>query len=383
MEINIEKIPFDVRYKSLTETLPTKPHYEILDGLRGVAALMVIVFHIFEAHANSHLDQIINHGYLAVDFFFLLSGFVIGYAYDNRWNKMRMSDFFKLRLIRLQPMVVMGMIVGAVCFYFQDSQMWPHIHEVPIWKMLLIMFIGFTLIPVPISMDIRGWEEMHPLDGPGWSLFFEYIANILYATVIRKFSNIALAVLVFISGCALIHLAVSGPSGDVIGGWSLNSTQLRIGITRTMYPFFAGLLLFRVAKMGTLKNAFLWCSFLLILVFSIPRIGGSENLWMNGLYDSLSIIFIFPIIVFMGASGKMTGKISSSVCKFLGEISYPIYITHYPLIYIYTAWVNNHKATLQEGFPFAILTFISSILIAYACLKWYDEPVRRWLKQQV
>ncbi len=80
----------------------TKPHYDILDGLRGVAALTVVCFHLFEAYATSHLDQKINHGYLAVDFFFILSGFVVGYAYDDRWKKMTVGDFFKRRLIRLR-----------------------------------------------------------------------------------------------------------------------------------------------------------------------------------------------------------------------------------------------------------------------------------------
>ena len=89
--------------------LVTKPHYPILDGLRGVAAILVVAFHIFETHSTSHLDQIINHGYLAVDFFFVLSGFVVGYAYDDRWGSMTVGGFFKRRLIRLQPMVVMGL----------------------------------------------------------------------------------------------------------------------------------------------------------------------------------------------------------------------------------------------------------------------------------
>jgi len=363
--------------------LVTKPHYIILDGLRGVAAVMVVAFHLFEASATSHFDQKINHGYLAVDFFFLLSGFVIGYAYDDRWNKMTVADFFKRRLIRLQPMVVMGTIVGALCFYFQDSVLWPAIHTVPVWKMLMIMLIGFTLLPVPLSMDIRGWNEMHPLDGPAWSLFFEYIANILYALFVRKFSNTVLSLLVFVSGCALIHLAVTGPSGDVIGGWSLEPVQLRIGFTRLMYPFFAGLLLSRIVKLIHIKNAFLWCSFLIVTVLAIPRIGGSGHLWMNGLYDSLTIIFIFPLVVFMGASGEVKGKYLSRICKFFGDISYPIYITHYPLIYIYTGWVYNNKVPLGEALPVALLVFISSIILAYACLKLFDEPVRRWLNKKV
>jgi peptidoglycan/LPS O-acetylase OafA/YrhL len=277
----------------------------------------------------------------------------------------------------------MGMIVGALLFYFQNSPMWPTIHEVPVWKMLIVMVIGFTLIPLPISMDIRGWQEMHPLNGPGWSLFFEYVANIFYGLFVKKFSKTALSILVFLAAAALIQLAVTSPNGDLIGGWSLDSEQLRIGFTRVMYPFFAGLLLFRAGKLTHVKHAFFWCSLLIVIVLSIPRIGGTEHLWMNGLYDSLTIIFIFPLIVFLGGSGEITGKFSSRVCKFLGDISYPIYITHYPLIYIYTGWISGHKLTTLQALPIAALTFISSILLAYACLKLYDEPIRLWLKKKV
>jgi peptidoglycan/LPS O-acetylase OafA/YrhL len=366
-----------------SNSLATKPHYPILDGLRGVAAIVVVIFHIFEAHAANRFDQLINHGYLAVDFFFLLSGFVIGYAYDDRWSKMTISGFFKRRLIRLQPMVVMGTVIGAAAFYFQDSAMWPAIHTIPVWKMLLIMVIGCTLIPVPPSMDIRGWQEMHPLDGPGWSLFFEYVANILYGLFIRKFSRTALSILVILSGAALIHYTVTGTSGDLIGGWSLDPLQLRIGFTRLMYPFFAGLLLFRIVKLTRISNSFFWSSLLLVLVFSVPRIGGGEHLWMNGLYESFTIIIVFPLIVYMGASGEIVGKFASRLCKFFGDISYPIYITHYPLIYIYTGWVSNHRdVTLRQALPYAIATFLSAVVIAYACLKLYDEPVRRWLQKR-
>lgn len=366
-----------------SNSLATKPHYPILDGLRGVAALLVVAFHILEAHSESHLSQIINHGYLAVDFFFLLSGFVIGYAYDDRWHSLTIRGFFKRRLVRLQPMVVMGMLIGAVCFYFQDSAIWPAIHTIPVWKMLLIMLIGFTLIPIPISMDIRGWQEMHPLDGPGWSLFFEYIANILYALFIRKFSKKALSVLVILAAVVLIQYTVTCESGDVTGGWSLNALQLRIGFTRLMYPFFAGLLLSRTVKPTRIKNSFLWCSLLLVFFFSIPRIGGQEHFWMNGLYESLTIILVFPLIVYMGASGEVTGKLASRVCKFFGDISYPIYITHYPLIYIYTGWVSDHRGiSLSQALPYALSTFVGAVVIAYACLKFYDEPVRQWLQKR-
>lgn len=368
----------------MTSTTPgAKPHYLILDGLRGVAAIMVVAFHIFEANSTSHLDQIINHGYLAVDFFFLLSGFVVGYAYDDRWGKMTLGGFFKRRLVRLQPMVVMGMVTGALCFYFQESGLWPVISEVPVWKTLLVMLIGFTLLPVPLSMDIRGWNEMHPLDGPAWSLFFEYIANILYGWFVRKFSKRALFLLVLLAACALIQLAVTSPNGDIIGGWSVEPAQLRIGFSRLMYPFFAGLLLSRTGKLPHVKHAFFWCSLLIAAILSMPRIGGSGHLWANGLYDSLSIIFAFPLIVWLGAGGEVKGKFATGLCKFFGDISYPLYITHYPLIYIYTAWVYDHKVPLQNAWPFGLLVITSAVILAYACLKLYDEPIRRWLKNKI
>ena len=369
----------------------SKAHYPILDGLRGVAAIMVVVFHIFETFSGGdHVKQIINHGYLAVDFFFVLSGFVIGYAYDDRWNKMTLGGFFKRRLIRLHPMIIMGMMIGAVTFYFQDSSFFPGIHSVPVWKVIGIMLIGFTLLPVPPSMDIRGWNEMHPLDGPAWTLFFEYIANILYALVLRKVSNKVLAVLAFIAGAALIHLAVTGPQGDVIGGWSLDATQLRIGFTRLLYPFLAGLLLSRIIKPGQFKHAFAGCSLLLIAILAFPRLGGYERLWMNGLYDSFIIIAIFPLIVYWGASGKVKEGTASGLVKWLGDISFPLYITHYPVIYMYMAWVSKNEQYIKDGSTDAVMTtimasivtLVSAILIAWACVKWYDVPVRKWLTRK-
>lgn len=361
----------------------SKSHYDILDGLRGVAAVMVVMFHIFETHTGgNHLIQWINHGYLAVDFFFVLSGFVIGYAYDDRWRKMSLGGFFKRRLIRLHPMIIMGTLVGAILFYFQDGGYFAGISEVPVWKMLLVMLLGFTLLPLPKAWDIRGWVEMHPLDGPAWTLFFEYIGNILYALFVRKFSNTLLAIFVFIFGAALIHLAVTSPTGDVIGGWALDGTQMRIGFTRLLYPFFAGLLLSRMVKLTYIKNAFLWCSLLIIAILAFPRVGGAENLWMNGLYDSLVIIFLFPLIVYMGASGEVKGKFASKICKFLGDISYPIYITHYPIIYVYTGWVTEHNLSFSEAYPQAIIVLLSSIALAYASLHLYDIPVRKWLTRK-
>ena len=124
--------------------LESKPRYEILDGLRGVAAIMVIIFHLFETYA--HGQQHINHGYLAVDFFFVLSGFVIGYAYDDRWDKMTTWGFFKRRLTRLHPMVLMGTVIGACLFFFATAA-FPKELNTPLWKFFVCFVMGLFIIP--------------------------------------------------------------------------------------------------------------------------------------------------------------------------------------------------------------------------------------------
>jgi peptidoglycan/LPS O-acetylase OafA/YrhL len=365
---------------SLTQDL-NKPHYNVLDGLRGVAAITVVCFHIFEAFATSHLDQRINHGYLAVDFFFILSGFVIGYAYDDRWSKMSTKDFIRRRIIRLHPMVVMGAVIGAIMFYFQGCSVWD-VSSVTVMALLGATLLNALLIPAMPGHEVRGLGEMFPLNGPSWSLFFEYIGNILYALIIRKFSTKILALLVFIAGCGLATFAIAGPYGDICAGFSLTEIEFTAGFLRVLFSFSAGLLLSRIFRPANIKGAFWICSITIVTLLALPRLGGAEHLWINGLYDTICCVVIFPILVYLGASGKSTDKYTTRLCRFLGDISYPLYTVHYPFIYLYYAWVKNNKLTFEQSLPGAAAVVIGSIILAYICLKLYDIPVRNYLAKR-
>ncbi len=359
-----------------------KNHYEVLDGLRGVAALLVVAFHTLEPNDYGiRFNQIINHGYLAVDFFFLLSGFVVAYAYDDRWPRMSQWSFYKRRLIRLQPMIVMGSLIGAALFYLQRGSAFPLIAATPSWKLIAVMLVGCTLLPLPVRMDIRGWDEMHPLNGPAWSLFFEYVANILYAFWLRRLSNRWLGVLTGLSAILLIHMLVTG-EGDAIGGWSITVKELHIGFARLLFPFLAGMLLMRSGKRIHLRNGFYLCSALLLLCFALPRFGGPTHLWINGLYEAACIIVVFPVIVAIGAGNLKATDASNRLCRSLGDISYPLYLTHYPLIYIYTAWIVQAPHSVAQRAVWGVLLWVTAVAIAYACLKLYDEPVRAWLSRR-
>jgi peptidoglycan/LPS O-acetylase OafA/YrhL len=360
--------------------LDSKRHLLILDALRGIAAIMVITMHTFELFCGGDYHKLfINHGYLAVDFFFMLSGYVMAHAYDDRWDKMTVIDFCKRRLIRLHPLIILGMTSGALLFYFQESSVFPKIADTSFWQLFLVTVIGYTLIPIPPSMDVRGWNEMHPLNGPAWSLFFEYVANILHVFILRKLSNLILSLFVFLAAIALVYLAITKSSGDLIGGWSLEPEQLQIGFTRLLFPYMAGMLLRRIVNIKSGKRTFLVTTMLLVFILSFPRVGGYENVWINGLYESLIIIIVFPIIIYLGAIGEVKGKLNQRICTFLGDISYPLYITHFPFVCVYYAWVTNYKITITQGAPVGISLIILTIVLAYGSLKIYDLPIRKWL----
>lgn len=399
----------------------TKPHYILLDGLRGVAALMVLWYHVFEgfAFAKGSIIETFNHGHLGVDFFFLLSGFVISYAYDDRWKSRQRStvnsqqttakslslkDFFKRRLIRLHPMLVMGAFIGLICFLLQGGVKWDGSSTPIHWTLIAFVLTLFFIPAYPgASYDIRGNAEMFPLNGPSWSLFFEYIGNILYALFIRKLSNKMLTVLVGATGILWIWFVAFDISGyDMIGiGWTLDVVNFFGGLLRMMFPFTLGMLMARLFSQRTTdnrrqsfftNNIFWIATIVLFALFSVPYISGEDvtsrvptlaNISLNGIYELFCIMVVFPLIVWIAAlSDSAQSKFTLRISKFLGDLSYPLYIVHYPVMYLFYAWlIKNQYYTLGETWQMVILVLTVCIVLAYACLKLYDEPIRKKLSK--
>ena len=386
-----------MKQNNALSVINSKPHYMLLDGLRGVAAILVFFYHIYEGfsfaevtnNAGSGIIAVLNHGHIAVDFFFILSGFVISYAYDSRWEKMSTWQFFKRRLIRLHPMLIMGAIIGFASFAFVGFERWDGTTAPISWVMVALLLTMFMIPAVPgIPYEVRGNGEMFPLNGPGWSLFFEYVGNILYALFIRRLSTKVLAVLTFLLGCIHAWFFLGDVSGyGMIGvGWTIDKVNFFGGLVRMLFPFTMGMLLARTFKPMKVKGAFWICILLLITLFSVPYIESKGNVNFNCLYEFVCIAFIFPFIVWLGACGSndevsaMTNRIS----MVLGAISYPLYIVHYPIMYIFYAWlIDKQYYTLQDCLCVVILVITASILLAFLCLKFYDEPVRRWLTKKM
>lgn len=371
-------------------TLPPstqKPHYHILDGLRGVAALMVLIYHFFEAFGPNPYEMNCNHGFLAVPFFFVLSGFVIGYAYDDRWKRKTMTtfDFIKRRIIRLHPMVVIGVLLGVTSFLIQGSVKWDGT-EVSLSSVLLAGCSTLLMLPaIPESIiEIRGFGEIFPLNGPLWSLFVEYIGSFLYAILLRHLSTRWLGGLSLVSGIGVATYAIGNGSGfhNLGVGWTMNDGLLWAGLLVMTFCFSFGLLMARIFRPIRLRGAFWLCAVAIIVLTAMPYVGGKANAIWNGVYEAVCVVILFPAIVWLGASGVTTDKRSTAICQFCGAVSYPVYVIHYPSMYLFYAWVWKHSVPLTEAWYIGAGVIVGNILLAYFLLKIYDEPVRKWLSQR-
>lgn len=342
--------------------LQTKQHFEILDGLRGIAAVAVVIFHFMEIAVPDYSKNFIAHGYLAVDFFFCLSGFVIAYAYDNRIGKIGIVQFFKLRLIRLHPLVIIGSVLGLLTFIFDPFSNF-HTAYSP-GKTFLMFFTSCLLIPYPVVPE-RYFNLFH-LNPPTWSLFWEYIANIFYALVLVKLRNKILWFLVPIAAIALCHEAYE--SKNLSFGWG--GDNITGGAIRVFYSFLAGMLVYRSNRIIPSRLGFAAMGILLIIAFLIPFSDG-----VNWITDPLIVVFYFPLLIALGAGARLTPRFAG-ICKFSGEISYPLYMVHYPFIWIFFSYVEKSKHSMSRMEIIIPIGVVLLIGLAYLVMVFADIPLR-------
>ncbi|MDE1192719.1 MAG: acyltransferase [Arachidicoccus sp.] len=347
--------------------LRTKKHFFALDGLRGVAAICVVIFHFSEFIYPTHAECVIGHGYLAVDFFFCLSGFVIGYAYDNRMQKLGIKEFFISRIIRLHPLVVIGSVLGFLFFIFEPSKA-ANVYS--IGQLVFFLLCSIFLMPYA-GMDNR-YNNNFGLNCPAWSLFWEYVANIFYAIILKKISKFWLTLLVIAGAIALLF--VGHRAGDIGGGWA--GSNFWDGLARIAFSFPMGLLLYRMQWKSQSRLGFIVLAVLLIAVLCIPFITN----W-NWLIECLVTILIFPVIIVFGANIR-ENIIAERVCKFLGDISYPLYMTHYSLIWYFGYYHEKNKWSVTQSWWITIVGVICIIIFAYAIEVLLDTPIRKYFSNK-
>ena len=156
------------------------------------------------------------------------------------------------------------------------------------------------------------------------------------------------------------------------------------GSLRMLCPMTMGVLLSRVFRpLAKVRGAFWICSMVLLILFHVPYIEGDTALSWNGVFESVCILVVFPLLVWLGASRRTTDAVSTRVCRTLGDLSFPLYIVHYPLMYAFYLWlIKTRQYTFAETWPVALLVIVASVALAWVCLRLYDEPVRKWLREK-
>ncbi|HEX2608027.1 MAG TPA: acyltransferase [Flavisolibacter sp.] len=344
----------------------SKEHFYLLDGLRGVAALCIVIFHFMEWIFPDLSSNFIGHGFLAVDFFFCLSGFVIGYAYDDRIRLLGIKEFFKARLIRLHPLVVFGTLAGFAA-YLLDPFAASSSYHAGILALLLIS--SLFLIPLPIMAERA--NNLFAFNAPAWSLFWEYVANIVYALVLYKLGRRTLGILVLIAAAGLC--LVSYRSGNLLGGWS-KATFLDGGV-RVSYSFLAGLYIYRSDWILKNRLGFAGLSILLVIAFLMP---GSRWNWLTELFV---VLFYFPLLVSLGA-GAALSPVFKKTCRISGDLSYPLYMSHYCVLWIYGNYFTSRKPSSTELTIVIVTSILVLLLFAYLVMRFYDKPIRKYLNRK-
>ena len=352
-----------------------KEHFEVLDGLRGSAAFLIVIFHLFNYAFGFHGPwALVKHAYLAVDFFFALSGFVVAYAYDDRWQRMTTLQFFRIRLIRLHPLVLLGATLGLLFYLFDPFG--KAINHTPPMALALTYILSLLLLP---SLPTGGRQnETQALNGPAWSLMQEYLGNIAYALVLRRLRTMALAIVFMLAGVALFWVA--NDKGSLDGGWGY--TEIWMAPLRLTASFVMGLWLYRIHDRARFpKIGLLLLSIVLVICFQMPVFPKADGLSLNGLYDAACVLFLFPLIILCGAHSN-AGAGMINLCKFIGRLSYPLYITHIGFVYVLTNYSYTHHSSVGFRVGWILVLLPTVTLVGWLALKFYDEPIRAWLTRR-
>lgn len=325
--------------------------YVTLDAMRGIAAICVALFH-FDIWA-------MPHGYLAVDFFFVLSGFVLARTYAPRFEAgLGFGRFMAKRIVRLYPLFLLGTLLAGFVFAWRAEvgAANPMAPEPALWTFLL----GLAMLPSPLEVPL------FPLNVPSWSLFFEILANALLALLLLKLPRWALALLILACGAGLMPILLAHGSGNIGALWS----EIGVASLRTVYSFGFGVLIAGFARAPDWRSS--WMGLLalaaILIMLALPRTGYAE-------YDIAMILIGSPLLLWAGSRLHLPTPFQIPAC-FIGEVSYALYAVHWPMI----EPMRDLRDSLAVPPVVADPVFIAAMLVlAWMAVRWFDMPLRRRL----
>ncbi len=340
--------------------------FDVLNGLRGIAAIAVVNMHMSFYFGLLHSANVAP----AVDFFFVLSGFVIAYAYEVQlvaglaWRR-----FLLARIIRLYPLYLLGLTLGALVVWFLT---WP---ASPM-RFFAMLALNLVMLPLPVALDPTT-TPLFPLNFPAWSLFFELVANLVYAALAPRLSNKLLAALVCAGFLGLVATGLT--TGTLDQG--TQRLELLGGLARVTFSFFAGVTLYRLWLVRPI-NVAVHPALLFVLVLLPLMLKPAAS--FGWLYELAVLTLYMPAIVWLGTGSRPNG-IWLPISVALGTVSYPLYMIHAPIwmaIRSFEGWQAN--SVLGDLAPWSGIAMTAGLCaVAWWRDKAVDYPLRRKLSQAI
>lgn len=334
--------------------------YLTLDGIRGVAAVLIVIRHSRYFFGDFQPSE----SFLAVDLFFALSGFVLAHAYTERLNgSMTAGEFMKARAIRLFPLYALGLFLGvlvALASIHSGFGLIPP-EAVP-WAVAL----GAVGLPTP---PIGGTDDIYPLNPVHWSLFFEMVANLVMVLFWRRLTLRAIGALCAISAAGLF---IAVPYlGGADAGFEWNT--FAVGFARVGFSFFAGIGIYRLKDRFTYR-----IPAAAALLLTAVLLGVSPPEAARSWYELACILLIFPWLI-LGASNAEPMR-GAALFRFLGVTSYAIYALHHPAQRLVNGAFLKLGINVTDYAPWGGVSLVSALLLGcWAVDRVYDAPARRWL----
>lgn len=347
------------------ETAGTSEHYHSMDFMRGVAAISVVLTHV--SH-RLDIGWVANRAYLAVDFFFVLSGFVMCSAYMSNLQSgvMTHKKFYITRFIRIFPLIFLGTTIAAVIELARPGVIDRSAHMV---DTAFAFVLGAAALPVKLLTDLE--QTAFPLNLPVWSLFFEIIANLLFPIWLSaKYKKTVLFLCALIGGGAII--VGTSIYGDANRGYY--PTDLWFGFARVMYSFPIGIALYGIRHKSRPVNFYIPSILLLMVAFIYYRGTGDY------LIDIIAILFVMPAIVFISIKSPSNAG-DRQLSKWGGKLSFPIYALHYPFTRLVSVANKNFSLSLFDKLLTEAVFVLIISLLANCAYAFYDAPIRRKLMQ--
>ena len=337
---------------------PVRKHFASLDGLRGVAALAVVGSHFENL---SGFELYLQQAGVAVDFFFVLSGFVIAQAYEQRLlTDMTWRRYMGIRLARLYPAIFGGVLAGLIVAGVAGEPL-------SVW-----LGLQFLLLPVLQGAAVHG-GELFPLNGPQWSLFWELAINGVHAAVVRWLTTPVLIAVIAVAAGALIWTSLLFGSLDV--GWS--RANLMGALPRVVYSFGVGLLIFRAHTRGftppKVPYVIIVIGLIVCMFRAFPDLGGFA------IRDLVVVLVILPALVTLAIASPLSAR-AERWAIFLGALSYPLYAIHVPLLRAFNVIVDTLPDDAQT--PAWWVSLILTLGLAVLFERFYDAPIRRWISSR-